>query len=511
MKKIAVSFLALLATFSVSSILLTNKSQPTFVVEGYTNGDGATYYNGIDPYATGQELITALNNLNNNRRLKLISYDSLRKYFSETDPGTYSGQVTAFYSGTSAYYSGNMNREHVWPFSRLVINTDRETNEGKNDIEKDLHMVRPALASDNGERSNKFFTNPDDERGWDPGSQGDVTYRGDTARIVFYCVIADLGLSLVNKSSDATANHTMGKLPNLLEWNMKYPVSNREKVRNEAVEKIQGHRNPFIDHPEYAIRIYKTFNDVEIQRMLAPYGVMGNLTVQANNYVIDKYIMTVDKSVTFTAGLDTNYSNASYKWDFCNELGGVYSTDKASKVDNNNSSTITALKPGTTYIKTTSTVNVPNGKTETLFKITEIEILDKVRVENFYLEYFPFKDIYYVGDNFDPDGIKAIATFSNGTSKDVTDLLRFSDTTFDSAGNKTVTAYYDFDGETYEASFNVTVKEKTEPTPITPVTPSTPTSSGCGGNITTMSVILSTISLTGVVLIAFSFKRKRKN
>ena len=134
-----------------------------------------------------------------------------------------------------------------------------------------------------------------------------------------------------------------------------------------------------------------------------------------------------------------------------------------------------------------------------------------MRVENFYLEYFPFKDIYYVGDNFDPDGIKAIATFSNGTSKDVTDLLRFSDTTFDSAGNKTVTAYYDFDGETYEASFNVTVKEKTEPTPITPVTPSTPTSSGCGGNITTMSVILSTISLTGVVLIAFSFKRKRKN
>ncbi len=33
-------------------------------------------------------------------------------------------------------------------------------------------------------------------------------------------------------------------------WNKLDAPSNVEKLRNETVQKIQGNRNPFVDHPE---------------------------------------------------------------------------------------------------------------------------------------------------------------------------------------------------------------------------------------------------------------------
>ena len=48
----------------------------------------------------------------------------------------------------------------------------------------------------------------------------------------------------------------MGKLSDILRWNLTYGVKQREMNRNEAVEAIQGNRNPFIDHPSYADKIW---------------------------------------------------------------------------------------------------------------------------------------------------------------------------------------------------------------------------------------------------------------
>ena len=38
----------------------------------------------------------------------------------------------------------------------------------------------------------------------------------------------------------------------LLEWNRLDPVDEWEMERNNETAKIQGNRNPFIDHPELA-------------------------------------------------------------------------------------------------------------------------------------------------------------------------------------------------------------------------------------------------------------------
>ena len=255
---IGLSLLSVIA-LSMISVGVFSAKKPV-VVHGYTNGDAATYYNSIDPNATPTALLASLRTLNNNKRLYLPGYNGMRSYFSTTDPGSSSSQVRSFYSGKSSSYS-NMNREHVWPFSKLVINSG---DRGVNDIEKDMHMIRPTLTSENSSRGNSFFVEgkKDSSAGWDPGMEtwGDATYRGDAARIIFYCVIADNGLSLVDKESDYNSNHTMGKLSDLLKWNLQYSVQERENVRNEQVEKLQGNRNPFIDHPEYACKIWGNTN-----------------------------------------------------------------------------------------------------------------------------------------------------------------------------------------------------------------------------------------------------------
>ena len=55
----------------------------------------------------------------------------------------------------------------------------------------------------------------------------------------------------------------MGKLSDLLKWNLEYPVSQSEMNRNDGIflETPQNNRNPFIDHPSYACKIWGNTNE----------------------------------------------------------------------------------------------------------------------------------------------------------------------------------------------------------------------------------------------------------
>ena len=253
------SFLTLFLT--IGSVITSKKG--ISIALGYTNHDADTYYNSITA-SEGKELLTQLQTLQSQKLKSRVGYNSMPAKFAQTDAGG-SGKVTAFYNGKSYSYSGNMNREHVWPASKTVGGRDNDP------LEDDIHMTRPTLKDDNEGRGNNFYTYkvkteglPDklDTSGWDVAEvkDGDVTYRGDAARIIMYCVVADSRLSLVDKEYDSSSNHTMGKLSRLLEWNLFYPVTERERTRNEAAEALQGNRNPFIDHPEYACKIWGKYN-----------------------------------------------------------------------------------------------------------------------------------------------------------------------------------------------------------------------------------------------------------
>ena len=45
-----------------------------------------------------------------------------------------------------------------------------------------------------------------------------------------------------------------------LKWHIQHEITSRETKRNEVVYQNQGNRNPFVDHPEYACKIWGTTN-----------------------------------------------------------------------------------------------------------------------------------------------------------------------------------------------------------------------------------------------------------
>ncbi len=47
-------------------------------------------------------------------------------------------------------------------------------------------------------------------------------------------------------------NGSLGDLDVLLDWHTNDPVDEFEMSRNEKIYEIQGNRNPYIDHPEWA-------------------------------------------------------------------------------------------------------------------------------------------------------------------------------------------------------------------------------------------------------------------
>lgn len=222
--------------------------------------DTGNYYNSISESATGTTLLGSLRTLNSNKRTKTVGYSNMGKHYKQTDgdPNN-SNNIISFYSGNSAYFSGQFtsgnafNREHVWPNSR-----------GGSAVEADIHVIRPTLTSENSSRGNSFFVEgmTSSSSGWDPGavSWGDDKYRGIVARIVFYSVVASSNLKLVDLNNDGTGNNSMGKLSDLLKWNLQYGIDETEIQRNEAIITIQGNRNPFIDRPDYACKIWGSTN-----------------------------------------------------------------------------------------------------------------------------------------------------------------------------------------------------------------------------------------------------------
>ena len=208
-----------------------------------------TYYNQISDELRGKDLLLQLDNLLDSTSHPTINF-TYKGLMSEVFPYTdgKDGKLYAFYRGTLAS-SGSMNREHVWPNSR-----------GGNYVERDPHMVRPTLTSDNSGRGNAFYN---ESGNYDPGEFGAYQYRGICARIIFYCAVKaqENGLNLVDKNTDSTSNKSMGKLSTLLKWNLEYDIDATEIQRNDVLyTKFKHNINTFIDDRNYACKIWGDTN-----------------------------------------------------------------------------------------------------------------------------------------------------------------------------------------------------------------------------------------------------------
>ena len=258
------------------------------------------YYEKLDDSGSGTDFLSVLRTFNMSNRKTNISYSSLNSYFCYTDydPATVKYDVNNQPYGTSllSFYSGksttSYNKEHVWPNSR-----GGGSDKGKSGspyVEDDIFMPRPTISAENSDRGNSSYVEGmcHSSNGWDPVTAFEKTLgvyqsiRGECARIIFYCMTVNPNLKLVDDAntdfSGVGGRVTMGKLSDMLRWNLENPVNEREINRNNGGQYIQGNRNAFVDHPEYACKIWGNTNDATkkiCQSSPTPTKVLDKITV----------------------------------------------------------------------------------------------------------------------------------------------------------------------------------------------------------------------------------------
>ena len=243
-----------------------------------TSSAGSGYYANI--YGYGTTIKGLLHDLLRTTHTTQYSYTSTTNQlkYTDQDPNN-SDNVIELYTGWSinadSYGSDatDWNKEHTWSKSHGGFGDTAPAG-------TDLHHLRPCDATVNSSKSNKDFDNggtavTDDSP--PPGYSGATgcyqTYntweprpedKGDVARIIMYMAVRYEGtdtsydLELVDHVyTDQSQNLPYyGKLATLLQWHVSDPPDAWEIRRNNRIAERQGNRNPFIDIPGYAARIW---------------------------------------------------------------------------------------------------------------------------------------------------------------------------------------------------------------------------------------------------------------
>lgn len=251
--------------------------------------DVQKYYSGITA-TSGDALLGQVHDLITTTHTYYSSYDDCKntKYVYLTDPGPNGGALEFYTQQSIMSFSGNpgtWNREHVWCKS-LSNGMWTSVSGGTRNGGTDLHHIRPAEGSLNSTRGSYKFGKADGgKEAWSKDTSnknvavgGHISgstfepldkVKGDVARIVFYVYTHYNTYANVHGTTNGSGgafgtlkfNNIVSlaepaAIKLLLEWNAADPVDQIEITRNNEVYKIQGNRNPFIDHPEYANAIW---------------------------------------------------------------------------------------------------------------------------------------------------------------------------------------------------------------------------------------------------------------
>ena len=180
-----------------------------------------------------------------------ITYDRARREIF-TDIDNDGGVVEGVYTGETVRTSmipdpGSFNTEHTWPQSRGADTGDPES---------DLHHLFPVDATANKTRGNRRFGEVTRGVDWSKGgskagqnSSGREVFeprdshKGDAARAMFYFAV------VYQKDIPAYEESV------LRQWHKSDPPDSEERLRNQAVEKVQNSRNRFVDYPSLVGKI----------------------------------------------------------------------------------------------------------------------------------------------------------------------------------------------------------------------------------------------------------------
>ncbi|WP_082422457.1 endonuclease [Aquimarina longa] len=230
-----------------------------------------SYYNDVNINASGSVLKNELASKVTNTHTTFLSYtpgvwNALKQTdvspsnpskvilvygYSDTDGNSTTDRTRSINANGGG--STDWNREHVYPKSL------GSPNLGTSGPGADAHHLRPADVKRNSSRGNRKFANGSGNSGatsqgyWYPGDE----WKGDVARMMMYMYIRYGNRCLpknVGVGARATSDNNMLQL--FLEWNAEDPVSQLELQRNPILENVQGNRNPFIDNPAFATKIW---------------------------------------------------------------------------------------------------------------------------------------------------------------------------------------------------------------------------------------------------------------
>ena len=357
--------LGLISTFVLSTLLLiaipatiiANSPKPqevsavTIITAKSSDQYISDYYSSISDSQTGLALAASLESRLQSERTSSFSYGSLQTTafpYTDVDPNRPNdGYIVSFYSGTPVNGYVGMNKEHTWPNSH-----------GGGYIENDPHMVRPTLTSENSARGNAYYADSPSQ-GWDPNSFGNDKYRGIAARIIFYGAVIGytegLRLEDVGFVSGSGNGGRMGKLSDLLTWNFQYPIDQSEIIRNETLDSsLNYNRNPFIDNPSYACRIWGSTNSTTQSICTAQNVEPTSISISPNTATVN-----MGSTVDLTIGVTPSNANNSVTWSTNNSNVATVSNGTVTPVGVGQA-TITATSTVNTSIKGTATITVTN-------------------------------------------------------------------------------------------------------------------------------------------------------
>ena len=213
------------------------------------------------------------------------------------------------------------NREHLWAQSWTNYDGTEKT---------DLHHVYPTDGKVNGMRDNYAFGKVG-TASWTslnggklgscvtPGFSGTAfepidEYKGDIARALMYVSVRYYTEDSNWATSDMTKKSVIKDwaITMLLQWHREDPVSEKEINRNNAVYDIQRNRNPFVDHPEFADRIWDP-----------------NWTSVEDQYVTTVLVDVWPNPATSTVNIKGENIDAVYMYNFIGQLVLSYDVSNA--------------------------------------------------------------------------------------------------------------------------------------------------------------------------------------
>ena len=228
---------------------------------------------------TGAALEAKLHDIISTGALQLTTTDQMRDAMKDihTDPNN-ADNVLLLYNPTSSVPKSlcdkdpGWNKEHCWPDSRGLENgPDGVDIHNLYAEEKYVNEMRGALFYDDSDPADHEYVSSvtntapatsRDSNSWEPPDAS----KGNVARAIFYMATRYDGTepetaALGFANAPTVPNISMGILTTLLRWHAADPPDDWERTRNELIHsRYQHNRNPFVDRPEWAEKIWGTNN-----------------------------------------------------------------------------------------------------------------------------------------------------------------------------------------------------------------------------------------------------------